>query len=416
MDTMTVSRIHEAKYHNSYSLSVVIPAYNEESGISAVLKRVIDIRDTLQSYGINGPEVLVVDDGSHDRTAEIVNSYSSDGVRLVRHPSNRGYGAALKTGFCNASGNLLAFLDADGTYPPEHLPDLCRAIVNGADLVIGSRMSGANSEMPAVRRLGNVIFANIVTLMSNHHVSDSASGMRVFRQSVLDKLYPLPDGLNFTPVMSTRAIHEGLKMVEVPIPYRERVGRSKLNVVRDGVRFLNSITWTALSYNPARILGAVGLGGTGLALLIAAGLVIARLSGVTNLSGWGVFAVFAGLISGVAGVSLFNLGAMFNYLVSLFQKQPERRSVFGKPLFKTPLDQHFWWMGGLSILAGLIVSIGSLLLSLGGWEITRLWLWLVGSAMFILVGVQFVVSWVVMRVLEELSQREFKVDSDLRGV
>ena len=361
-----------------------------------------------------GPEVLVVDDGSRDRTAEIVRGYAD--VRLIRHEKNRGYGAALKTGFRNATGDLLAFLDADGTYPPEHFPELCRAALSGADLVIGSRMAGAESEMPAVRRLGNVIFATLVSLVGNQRVSDSASGMRVFRREVLERLYPLPDGLNFTPVMSTRAIHENIKMVEVPIPYSERVGRSKLSVVNDGMRFLNSIVWTALSYNPVRILGALGLAGVAFA---AAGR--RRADGAPPERcerTWGRGACLPSstrLVFGVTGVSLFNLGAMFNYLVTLFQKRPVKQGLFGKPIFDPPLDRHFWWMGGLAILAGLAVGAGSLILSLNGWDMSRLWLWLLGGSMLILVGVQLVISWIVMRVLEELTQREVKVGLDLQA-
>jgi glycosyltransferase involved in cell wall biosynthesis len=373
----------------------------------------LSIQPGLEAIGVGGPEVIVVDDCSRDRTSEIVSRYAD--VKLVRHEKNRGYGGALKTGFSNATGDLLAFLDADGTYPPEHFPALCCAALDGADLVIGSRMAGAESEMPAVRRLGNLIFATLVSLVGNHHVSDSASGMRVFSRKVLERLYPLPDGLNFTPVMSTRAIHEGVKMVEVPIPYSERVGRSKLSVVNDGMRFFNSIVWTALSYNPVRILGAAGLIGVGFAVAVAAVLVSLRLSGVNHLGPWGVFAVFSGLVLGVGGVSLFNLGAMFNYLVSLFQKRPIKQGLFGKPIFDPPLDRQFWWMGGLSILAGFGVGIGSLILSFNGWEMSRLWLWLLAGAMLSLVGVQLVISWVVMRVLEELSQRETMVGLDLQA-
>jgi glycosyltransferase involved in cell wall biosynthesis len=394
-------------------LSIVIPAYNEESGIAAILDRVLSIRPLLRALGMAEPEVLVVDDGSRDRTAEIVRGYRN--VRLVCHEKNRGYGAALKTGFCYASGDLLAFLDADGTYPPEHFPELCQAALSGADLVIGSRMAGAESEMPPVRRLGNVIFATLVSLVGNHRVSDSASGMRVFRREVLERLYPLPDGLNFTPVMSTRAIHENIKMVEVPIPYSERVGRSKLSVVNDGMHFLNSIVWTALSYNPVRILGALGLAGVAVAVVVAGVLTALRLSGVSHLGAWGVFAVFNALVFGVAGVSLFNLGAMFNYLVSLFQKRPVKQGLFGKPIFDPPLDRHFWWMGGLATLTGLAVGAVSLILGLDGWDMSRLWLWLLSGSMLILVGVQLVISWLVMRVLEELAQRQVKVGLDLQA-
>ena len=395
----------------STKLSVVIPAYNEEDGICAILGRVESIRAALAAIGLDGPEVLVVDDGSRDTTAACVQTYPD--VRLVRHKTNHGYGAALKTGFCQASGDLLSFLDADGTYPPEYLPALCKEAMNGAEMVIGSRMSGADSDMPRVRRLGNRMFATLVTLVGNQHVSDSASGMRVFRRDVLERMYPLPDGLNFTPVMTTRAIHEGIRMVEVPIPYSERVGRSKLSVVRDGMRFLNSILWTAMSYNPVRILGAIGLAGVIFALLTAVGLALMRLSGVTSIGPWGVFAVYLALVLGVGGVSLFNLGAMFNYLLALVHKRPIRQGLFGKPIFDPPLDRQFWWMGGLAIVAGLGVGAVSLVLSFGGWDMARLWLWLLGSAMLVLVGVQFIVSWIVMRMLEEVSQREVQVGNDL---
>ena len=392
-------------------LSVIIPAYNEEGGIAEILDRVLSIRPGLEAIGMEGPEVLVVDDGSRDRTREIVATYPN--VRLLCHEKNRGYGGALKTGFRHSTGNLLAFLDADGTYPPESFPELCQVALNGADVVIGSRMAGAKSEMPAVRRLGNFIFATLVTLIGAQRVSDSASGMRVFHRDVLDRMYPLPDGLNFTPVMSTRAIHENLNMVEVPIAYSERVGRSKLSVVNDGLRFFNSIVWTALSYNPVRILGMIGLAGVAIAVATAAALVALRLSGVNRLGSWGVFAVFSGLVLGVTGVTLFNLGAMFNYLVTLFQKRPVKQGLLGKPIFDPPLDRQFWWIGGVAVLVGTLVGISSLVLSFNGWDMSRLWFWLMIGAMLTLVGVQLLVSWIVMRVLEELSQREVLVEMDL---
>jgi glycosyltransferase involved in cell wall biosynthesis len=396
-----------------WSLSVVIPAYNEERGIAAIVERVLSVKPSLQAFGVSETELIVVDDGSRDRTAEVVAGYPS--VRLVRHATNHGYGAALKTGFNAARGNLLAFLDADGTYPPEYLPNLCRSIMSGADLAIGSRMAGEESEMPPMRRIGNVFFAGMLSLVGNQRVSDSASGMRVFRRDALERLYPLPDGLNFTPVMSTRAIHENLKMVEVPVPYSERVGRSKLSVVRDGWRFLNSIVWTAMSYNPVRILGAIGAAGVILAALVVGVLAVLRVGGVAELPSWGIFAVYTGLLAGVVGVCLFSLGAMFNYLVSLFQKRPIRQGLFGKPIFNPPLDRQFWWMGGLAILVGLAVAIVSLIMSFNGWGIERLWLWLLGAAMVTVIGVQLLISWVLMRVLEEISQRELKTGLDMQG-
>jgi glycosyltransferase involved in cell wall biosynthesis len=392
-------------------LSIVIPAWNEEDGIAAIVKRVLSVQPALAEANVADLELIVVDDGSTDRTAEI--AAACDGVRIVRHEVNKGYGAALKTGFNAARGDLLGFLDADGTYPPECFRDLCREALDGADLVVGSRRSGAESEMPFVRRVGNLLWSSLVTLLGNQRVIDPASGMRVFRREVLERLYPLPDGLNFTPVMSTRAIHEGVRLVEVPIPYKERVGRSKLSVVNDGMRFMRTIIWTVLSYNPVRLLGSLGLGLFGLGCLIAAVLIGMRVAGITRLGPWGVTSVFGAVVLGIVGVDLFALGVTFNYLVSLFHKRPIRQGLFGQPLFQVPLDRQFWWMGLLGTAAGLAFGVVSLILGLGGWPIQRLWLYLLAGTMLMLVGVQLDVFWVIARVLEELSQREALVRADM---
>jgi len=393
------------------TLSVVIPAYNEENGIAEIANRVLAVRGDLEKAGIAKLELLVVDDGSRDKTAQIAGQI--DGVTLIRHPKNKGYGAALKTGFSKAQGELIGFLDADGTYPPEYFPQLCKEALNGGELVIGSRMAGADSKMPVTRRIGNLFFATLLTLLGNQRVTDSASGMRVFRREILEKIYPLPNGLNLTPVMSTRAVHEDIRIVEVPIPYSERVGRSKLSVVRDGSVFLQSMVWTVLTYNPVRIFGVIGLIGVLFALAVAIGLVVTRLSGVTTLGAWGVTALYAAMVTGITGISIFALGSTFNYLVSLFYKQPIRQGLFGRPLFTPSIDHYFGWIGLGGLVSGLIIGIVSISLGMSGWEINRLWLYLLGRAMFILVGVQLILYWILMRVLEELSQREDLIEKDM---
>jgi hypothetical protein len=395
------------------TLSIIIPALNEEEGIATILERVLSIRPVLEEGGTR-LELVVVDDGSRDRTAEIVARYPE--AVLIQHPANHGYGAALKTGFAGSHGGWLAFLDADGTYPPEHFPGLLDvAREYGADLVIGSRMTGTESQMPLSRRVGNRLFAMLVSLIGNHRVSDSASGMRVIRREALPRLYPLPDGLNFTPVMSTRAILEGLRMVEVPIPYAERVGRSKLTILGDGTRFLQSIIWTALDYNPVRILGSIGVACMGLAILIGLALIGMRLQGITELGTWGTLGLFAAQVLAVSGVSIFSLGATFNYLVSLFHRQPVRQGLFGRPIFDPPLDRRFGWIGFLTVVAGLVVGGVSLGFGVAGWPVSRLWLYFLGSAMLILVGMQLMIAWVVMRILEGLNERELLVSADLNG-
>jgi len=392
-------------------LSVVIPAYNEENGIKEIAERVLAVGPALQEAGVERLELLVVDDGSKDRTADV--TANIPGVSLIRHIKNKGYGAALKTGFSKAKGELIGFLDADGTYPPEYFPQLCKSAMNGSDLVIGSRMAGTDSKMPVTRRVGNFFFANLLSILGRQKVTDSASGMRVFKREILEQIYPLPDGLNLTPVMSTRALHEGIKIVEVPIPYSERVGRSKLSVIRDGQLFLQSMVWTAMSYNPVRILGLIGLAGFGLAGLVFLGLLIARLNGITMLGPWGIAALFTAVVSSIAGLNFFALGVTFNYLVSLFYKKPIRQGLFGKPIFKKPLDQRFGWMGGVAVIIGIVIAVVALALGVSGWNMDRLWFYFLGSAMLFLAGIQLFVYWLLLRILEELSRREILTKQDM---
>ncbi len=393
------------------TLSVVIPAWNEESGIQEIMDRVLSVREPLKTVGINDLELIVVDDGSTDATAAIVAEMAT--VRLIQHPTNRGYGAALKTGYAAAQGEWIGFLDADGTYPPEFFPQLCAvALDKDADIVIGSRMAGADSEMPAVRRLGNVIFANLVSLIAAERITDSASGMRVFKKEILPDIYPLPDGLNLTPVMSTRALHEEMCMVEVPIPYSERVGRSKLSVVDDGIRFAQSIVWTGMCYNPVRPLGLIGLTLIALAAVIGVVVLIMRLTGVTTVTAFGAYTLFSAVVFAVAGLSILVLGVSFNYFVALFYKEPVRQGIFGRPLFPH-LEQHFGWIGLAVFMLGATIGLIALGFGLNGTPVSRLWFYYLMSAGAALVGVQLMVAWVQMQVLEMLSLREDLVHQDL---
>ncbi|GIV69590.1 glycosyltransferase [Caldilinea sp.] len=396
------------------TFSVVIPAYNEEDGIGEIMQRVLATREKLREVGFDELELIVVDDGSKDRTAELVRA--QPGAILVQHARNSGYGAALKTGFAAASGEWIGFLDADGTYPPEYFPALLQAAQQQrADLVIGSRMAGAESQMPLMRRIGNLIFARLVNLISASNITDSASGMRVFKKSILSQLYPLPDGLNLTPVMSTRALHENLKMVEAPIPYSERIGRSKLSVVRDGMRFGQSIVWTALNYNPARPFGLIGMVSFAIAALIGLGLIWVRLQGVQTVSPLGAFALFSALVLAVGGVMLIALGFSFNYFVALFHKTPVRQGLWGKPLFNVRWEHHFGWAGLVVLLIGIGFAIGSLTAALMGATLMQLWLYFLSSAVFSLMGLQLLVAWLQMQTLEALRIREDLAASDLLG-
>ncbi|NOK59170.1 MAG: glycosyltransferase family 2 protein [Chloroflexi bacterium AL-W] len=390
------------------TLSVVIPAYNEEDGIAAIVERILAIEPQLPAVGVDTLECIVVDDGSHDRTAEIVAAFAPR-VRLIRQ-ENKGYGGALKTGFHAAEGELLGFLDADSTYPPEYFPEMCKIALDGADLVIGSRMSGASSEMPLVRRIGNTIFANLLSLVAGVRISDSASGQRIIRREALPMLYPLPDTLDFTPAMSTRALHENLKMVETPIPYKERSGRSKLSVVHDGLRFFKSIVWTALTYNPVRVFGGLG------ATLLLLAVLVAGITGITHLSTTNPrpFPQFFGaLVLAVAGVTLYTTGTSFSYIVALFHKRPIRQGLLGRRGNGRKIEKHYWWFGLVAILSGFACYVAAVAADLTAATTTAPWFAPVVSALLVLTGIQLISAWGLARLLAELSIREAAANADL---
>jgi glycosyltransferase involved in cell wall biosynthesis len=154
------------------TLSVVIPAFNEEQSIGAIIQRCLDARERIRQVGEVGVvEIIVVNDGSTDRTGVIARGWTDreSAVRLVTFPTNRGYGAAIQEGFARSSGDLLAFLDADGTCDPNYFGELCHALQTGqAVMALGSRVA-TGTRMPWVRRIGNAAYAVLVSALSGPH-------------------------------------------------------------------------------------------------------------------------------------------------------------------------------------------------------------------------------------------------------
>lgn len=241
-------------------LLIAIPALNEEESIDSIIRRSIEAREFICANSpATGVEITVVSDGSTDRTVERASQFK-DVINLIVFPQNRGYGAAIKEAWRQSDADLLGFLDADGTCEPRFFATLCQtAVAENADVVLGCRLN-SKSRMPVIRRIGNFIFATILSVFSSTRVRDTASGMRVVRRSSLDYLYPLPDGLHFTPAMSARAmLTESTRIVEVDMPYHERAGESKLRIAKDGLRFLRVIIEAAFLYRPSRPLGLLAI-------------------------------------------------------------------------------------------------------------------------------------------------------------
>jgi len=282
-------------------LLIAIPALNEAEAIDDIIRRSLVAREgIIAGSPVDEVEITVVSDGSTDETAERTSRYLPD-VNLIVFPVNRGYGAAIKEAWARSDAELLGFLDADGTCDPEFFSVLCSTLLaDEADVALGCRMN-SESQMPRTRRIGNTLFALLMTQLGAKGVRDVASGMRVVRRSSLTNVFPLPDGLHFTPAMSARALLGGdLRLVEMDMPYQERTGRSKLRVFRDGLRFLRIIGETAFLYRPGRILwGAAGVFMLGAMLLVLRPLIY--YADHRSLQDW--------MIYRCAGAALLTIGA-----------------------------------------------------------------------------------------------------------
>jgi glycosyltransferase involved in cell wall biosynthesis len=384
-------------------LSIVIPAYNEERGLADIIERTLAAKDAIcaATATIRDVELIVVDDGSTDRTPEIARAYAR--VTLVRHGENKGYGSALKTGFEAAHGTYIGFLDADGTYPPEQFPRLCRSLEQErADIVIGSRMSGSASAMPLPRYVGNKLFARLLSWIIGRTITDTASGMRVFKRSILPTLLPLPDGLHLTPAMSTRALHEGLKIVEVPIQYSERVGHSKLNPVADGFRFLSIIVGIARLYNPLKFFGAAGLFMLVLGCWLGLDPITYYLR-AGRVEDTEIYRLFTIMVLFVTGINLMSFGAFANYVVEMIHgKELYQHGFLGRYLLNRTYLHRSGWTGGLLMVTAPVLNHRAIVEYVTTGRIDVHWVYILTGATLFLVGLQLVMGSILVGILQEV--------------
>jgi glycosyltransferase involved in cell wall biosynthesis len=221
------------------AVSVVIPAYNEEDGIASVVAGVA----ALGPWG----EIVVVDDGSTDRTAERA---EQAGARVVRHPYNKGNGAAVKTGIREAKGEVVLFMDADGQHDPQDAARVAAA-VGVHDMAIGARGAG---DQALVRAAGNALFTTLASWLTGRPIPDLTSGFRAAkRDRLLDVVHLLPNGFSYPTTSCLAFLKAGLNVTFVPVTARPRVGRSKIRVMRDGVRFLLIILKIVTLYSPLKV-------------------------------------------------------------------------------------------------------------------------------------------------------------------
>lgn len=256
-------------------ISVVIPVYNEEEAIGAVLDELIAILED-KAY-----EIIAVDDGSTDNTVKTVQEKP---VTLIQHPHNIGYGAAIKTGIKNATNDVIVIIDGDGSYPVKAIPELLKE-AEEYDMVVGARV-GKEVKIQLYRRPAKWFLSKLANYLADTKIPDLNSGMRIFRRKEVEKFYNiLPNKFSFTTTITLAYHTTGLLVKYVPINYYKRAGKSKIRPFKDGFNFIMLILRTITYFNPLKVFLPVSFVFFGAAILVFlySTLVMGRFMDVTTV-------------------------------------------------------------------------------------------------------------------------------------
>ena len=226
------------------SISIVIPTFNEEDGIGPQIET---IRQALQSY--HGQfEILVIDDGSTDKTA--AKAREAD-ARVLCHPTNRGYGAALKTGIRLAEHDIIVITDADGTYPADQIPNIV-AQLEHADMVVGARV-GSTVHIPLIRQPAKWVLRKLAEHIAGQRIPDLNSGLRAFRRKVITQYYSvLSNRFSFTTTSTLALLGDDYQVVYHPIDYYKRTGKSKIRP-KHFMEFMILVLRMAMLFQPLKV-------------------------------------------------------------------------------------------------------------------------------------------------------------------
>ncbi len=223
------------------SLSIIIPAYNEEQGLPRVLAALAD-------WSRRGAEIIVVDDGSTDRTAALAREA---GVRVISHRVNKGYGASLKTGIRAAQGQVIVTLDSDGQHDPDDIERLLQELKEN-DMVVGMR--GRGSHTPSLRKPGKWVLAKVANYLAETEIPDLNSGFRAVRVGTVKRfLHILPNGFSFSTTLTLALFKEGYNVAYVPITAAPRTGKSTVKPLRDGLNTIMLIIRTIALFDPLKV-------------------------------------------------------------------------------------------------------------------------------------------------------------------
>lgn len=232
-------------------ISIIIPAFNEETAIAGVLR---DIKENLRGSHY-GYEIIVIDDASKDQTAKIA---QQEGVKVITHRQNRGYGASIKTGLRSSSGQFIAIIDADGSYQGKDLLNLAGQIQDN-DMVIGARTK-PGVKKSALRKIAKFFLNRLASYLVETKIPDLNSGLRIMKKEALNEfLRILPDSFSFTTTLTLAFLNCNLRISFVPIDYKKRHGKSKIRPIRDTLNFIQLIIRTVMYFNPLKVFVPVSI-------------------------------------------------------------------------------------------------------------------------------------------------------------
>lgn len=221
-------------------VSIIIPAYNEEQTIGKIIE---DLKNLPEQF-----EILVIDDGSKDKTALIAESFN---IRVIRHPINKGYKAALKTGIRNASGDYILIMDANGQHRVQDIYKLLEYI-GPYDMVVGARTK--KSKISFHRKMAQYIMKVTAEYLSGQNIPDLNSGFRVLKKErAFEYMNILPNGFSFTTTITLSMLMNGYNVKYIPIEAETRKGKSKIRPIKDGFNFILLIVRTISLFNPLKV-------------------------------------------------------------------------------------------------------------------------------------------------------------------
>jgi len=227
-------------------LSIILPARNEEKIIGKIVSEIKQLYPEA--------EILVVNDGSSDKTALFA---ENAGAKVITHPLGRGNGAAIKTGIRNAKGDVLVLMDGDGQHDPKDIEILLKHIPE-YDMVVGARSGNSHGYMH--RNLANVFYNCLASYLADYKILDLTSGFRIVKRNIIKKfLYLFPNGFSYPTTSTLALLKAGYNVKYVPIDAKKRVGKSKLNIFRDGIGFILLMMKIIMLFSPLKVFAPVGI-------------------------------------------------------------------------------------------------------------------------------------------------------------